>query len=218
MMLIDLSHRITEGMITYPGLAGPEFSDVLSRDQSAERFGDIRMHIGKVCIVGNTGTYVDVPFHYYEDGEDLSRYSLDHLADLPAVLVDATAAGRSIEPELFTGIELSGKAVLIWTGWDVHFATETYGIDAPFLPKRTVEFLLSHSIALVGIDSVNIDDMSDLTRPAHCGFLRAGVAIVEHLTGLGHLASVGPFTFTAAPPKVAAFGTFPVRAFARLLA
>jgi arylformamidase len=215
-MLVDLSHTITEHMTTYPGLAGPELSDVVSREQSAERFGDIRMHIGKVCMVANTGTYVDVPFHFYEDGEDLAAVGLERLADLPGVFVDATSVGRRVGPELFDGLDLAGKAVLIWTGWDIHFGTEAYGVNGPFLPRETVELLLSCGVALVGIDSVNIDDMGDLTRPAHCGFLRSGVAIVEHLTGLAQLAQAGPFTFTAAPPKFAALGTFPVRAFARL--
>jgi arylformamidase len=214
-VLIDLSHRITEGMVTYPGLAGPELSDVVSRAQSAERFGDIRMHIGKVCMVANTGTYVDVPFHFYEDGADLAEVTIDHLANLPGVYVDATRrTGRSVDPTTFDGVDVRGRAVLVHTGWDRHFGTDAYGVDAPFLPRDTVAWLLDSGVALVGIDSVNIDDMGDLTRPAHCDLLRAGVPIVEHLTGLEQLRSSTSFTFTAAPPKFSALGTFPVRAHA----
>ena len=214
-VLIDLSHRITEGMITYPGLPGPELSDQLSRSTSAERFDGIRMHIGKVCMVGNTGTYVDVPFHYYEDGHDLSEVSIDRLANLPGVLIDATAiSGRSIGPEqLGTYGDLAGKAVLIMTGWDRHFGTSEYGVDAPFLNRAGVQFLIDARAALVGIDSVNIDDIGDITRPAHCGLLASGIPIVEHLTGLHGL--VDDFRFTAAPPKFTALGTFPVRAYAQ---
>jgi arylformamidase len=217
-MLIDLSHVITEGMATYPGIPGPELSDFLSRETSAERFGDIRMHIGKVCMVTNTGTYVDVPFHFYEDGEHLGQVGLDRLADLPAVLVHATTRpSRAVTPEYFDEVDVSGKAVLIHTGWDVHFGTEAYGSQAPFLPKSSVDLLLERGAAMVGIDSVNIDDMGDLTRPAHCGLLGAGIPIVEHLMGLGQLTGITDFTFTAAPPKFTALGTFPVRAFARVL-
>lgn len=217
-MLIDLSHTITEGMATYPGIPGPELSDFLSRETSAERFGDIRMHIGKVCMVTNTGTYVDVPFHFYEDGEHLGQVGLDRLADLPGVLVDATnRQSRAVTPEFFDNVDVEGKAVLVHTGWDTHFGTDAYGLDAPFVPQSSVNILLKRGAALVGIDSVNIDDMGDLTRPAHCGFLGAGVPIVEHLVGLHRLASVSAFTFTAAPPKFASLGTFPVRAFARVL-
>jgi arylformamidase len=216
-MLIDLSHLITEGMATYPGIPGPELSDFLSREVSAERFGDIRMHIGKVCMVTNTGTYVDVPFHFFEDGQHLGEVGVDRLADLPGILIDATKrSSRAVTPDYFAGKDLRGKAVLVHTGWDAHFGTDAYGIDAPFLPLDTVSLLIEQGAALVGIDSVNIDNMGDMTRPAHCGLLRSGIPIVEHLTGLGQLSNIDSFRFTAAPPKFAALGTFPVRAFARV--
>jgi arylformamidase len=218
-MLIDLSHVITEGMVTYPGLAGPELSDVVTREQSAERFNGIRMHIGKVCMVTNTGTYIDVPFHFHEDKEDLSEVGVDRVADLPGIVVPALQrSGRAVTPSFFAGLDLRGKAVLVHTGWDVHFGTERYGIDGPFLPLETVEFLLAEGAALVGIDSVNIDDMGDITRPAHFNLLAAGVPIVEHLTNLAALPLPGAaeFRFTAAPPKFTALGTFPVRAFAQV--
>jgi arylformamidase len=216
-MIIDLSHRIVEGMTTYPGLAGPELSDVVSREQSAERFGHIRMHIGKVCMVANTGTYVDVPFHFYEDGDDLSAVTVDRVADLPGIYIDATnRSGRGVGPSLFDGGDLHGKAVLVHTGWDSHFGTDAYGTDAPFLTADAVHLLIAAGVALVGIDSVNIDDMGDMNRPAHCGLLGSGISIVEHLTGLSQLREAGSFAFTAAPPRFTALGTFPVRAFARL--
>jgi arylformamidase len=218
LMLIDLSHVITEGMATYPGVPGPQLSDFLSRDTSAERFGNIRMHIGKVCMVANTGTYVDVPFHFYEDGQHLGEVGVERLADLAGVVVDATQrSSRAITTDFFDGIDVTGKAVLVYTGWDTHFGTDAYGVDAPFLPLATVQLLINAGARLVGIDSVNIDDMGDITRPAHCALLGIGIPIVEHLTGLERLAGIGPFAFTAAPPKFTAMGTFPVRAFARTL-
>jgi arylformamidase len=217
-MLIDLSHVISEGMDTYPGIPGPELSDFLSRETSAERFGAIRMHIGKVCMVTNTGTYVDVPFHFYDDGEHLGQVGLERLADLTGILVDATnLSSRAVTPDYFDKINVSGKAVLVHTGWDTHFGTDAYGSNAPFISKSSVDLLLERGAAMVGIDSVNIDDMGDLTRPAHCGFLGAGVPIVEHLVGLDQLRGIADFTFTAAPPKFTSLGTFPVRAFARVL-
>lgn len=215
-MLLDLSHVITEGMDTYPGIPGPELSDFLSRDTSAERFGAIRMHIGKVCMITNTGTYVDVPFHFYEDGQHLGEVGIERLADLPAVYVDATTRpGRAVTADVFDAVDVRGRAVIVHTGWDVHFGTANYGVDAPFLPQETVDLLIGRGAVLVGIDSVNIDDMGDLSRPAHCGLLAAGIAIVEHLTGLDQLRLLTDFAFTAAPPKFAMLGTFPVRAFAR---
>jgi arylformamidase len=203
-------------MATYPGIPGPELSDFLSRETSAERFGSIRMHIGKVCMVANTGTYVDVPFHFYEDGEHLAEVGIERLADLPAVYINATHRnGRAVGIETFENIDVANRAVLVHTGWDRHFGTDQYPVDAPFLPRNTVAYLLAQGVALIGIDSVNIDDIDDLTRPAHCGFLGAGIPIVEHMTGLEQLRGIDSFSFTAAPPKFAMLGTFPVRAFAR---
>ena len=66
---------------------------------------------------------------------------------------------------------------------------------------------------LVGIDAANIDDMTDGQRPAHTQLLAAGIPIVEHLRGLEQLPPLGA-RFTAVPPLVENFGTFPVRAFA----
>jgi arylformamidase len=220
-VMIDLSHAIHEGMLTYPGIPGPELSTFLDRDTSAERFGPaIRMHIGRVCMVVNTGTYIDVPLHFHEDGDDLAEVGVDRVAGLPGVLIPAPGGVRAIGPDAFADVEVEGRAVLLHTGWSRHFGTEAYGVDAPFLNGAGVEYLLDHGAALVGIDSVNIDDMGDLSRPAHFNLLRAGVPIVEHLTNLEVLANavVGgrPFRFTAAPPKFAALGTFPVRAFAEI--
>ena len=131
-MLFDLSHVITEGMDTYPGIPGPELTDFLSRATSEERFGAIRMHIGKVCMIANTGTYVDVPFHFYEDGQHLGEVGIDRLADLPAVYVDVTLrSGREVTPEMFEGVDVVGRAVIVHTGWDAHFGTTRYSIDAP---------------------------------------------------------------------------------------
>lgn len=215
-MLVDLSHTVTEGLVTYPGLPAPEISAFLDREESARRFGPrIRMHIGRVCMVANTGTYVDVPFHFHEDGEELADVGIERVAGLPGVLVSAPTSGRAVRAADFAGVDVSGRAVLIHTGWCRHFGTEQYGVDAPFLAADGVEHLLAADVALVGIDSVNIDDIGDLTRPAHFNLLGHGVPIVEHLTGLDRL--VGrTFRFTAAPAKFTALGTFPVRAFAEV--
>jgi arylformamidase len=214
-VFVDLSHPIHDGMITYPGLPAPVLTDLLTRDQSAERFGPaVRMHIGSVCMAANTGTYIDVPFHFHEHGDDLAAVTIDRVASLPGVVVSATAQ-RAVGPEAFADVDVRGRAVLIRTGWDRHFGTDAYGVDAPFLSAPAVDHLLAHDVALVGIDSVNIDDMGDLSRPAHTHLLGAGVPIVEHLTNLAALGD-RRFRFTAAPPKFTALGTFPVRAYAEV--
>jgi arylformamidase len=203
------------GMTTYPGLPGPIICDYLSRERSRELYEPgVEFQIGRIDMVANTGTYVDSPFHRYRDGKDLSGLSLESLADLDAVVVSAPSGlGRAISSRAFDGLELRGRAVLVHTGWDAHWGTERYLSANPFLAAAAAELLVSAGATLVGIDSLNIDDIGDRSRPAHSILLGKGIPIVEHLRGLAQLPVEG-FRFSAVPPKVAGFGTWPVRAYA----
>lgn len=212
--LIDCSHRVEHDMTTYPGLPGPTISTHVSREETAARMAPgVSFQIGRIDMVANTGTYIDSPWHFHADGADLSGLGLAQLADLPAVVVHLPDHDGPIDPDVLPSTSLAGCAVLLHTGWDRHWRTDRYGDPAPHLSAATVERMVSDGVALAGIDSVNIDSMSDLRRPAHRGLLGAGIPIVEHLTNLGQLPARGA-RFFAVPPKVAGFGTFPVRAFA----
>lgn len=215
--LIDLSHEIEHGMVTYGGLPAPAISDWLSREASRSRYGPgTTFQIGKIELLANTGTYIDAPFHRYAEGSDVAGYALETVAYLPGIAVHVTAAGRPIDRDRFKGHDLKGKAVLIHTGWDAHWRTDIYsGGTHPFVTKNAAEHLAEVGAALVGIDSLNIDDDKDGSRPAHTILLGAGVAIVEHMTNLGALPDDG-FRFFAVPPRVKGMGSFPVRAFAML--
>jgi arylformamidase len=211
---VDLSHPIESGMITYPGLPAPVIGEHLSREASRERYGGLsEFHIGRIEMVANTGTYVDAPFHRYAGGADLAGLALASLADLEGVVVDP--GERAVDESLFNGVEVEGRAVLVRTGWDAHWRTERYAEKSPFLARGTAESLARRGAALVGIDSLNVDDVDDLSRPAHTVLLGAGIPVVEHLCNLGALPRSG-FRFFAVPPLVRGFGTFPVRAFAIL--
>ncbi|TMA22917.1 MAG: cyclase family protein [Deltaproteobacteria bacterium] len=211
--LVELSHPIRHGLVTYPGLPGPEITDHLSRETSAGVYGpDTSFHIGRISMVANTGTYLDSPFHRFATGADLSGIPIERLADLEGIVVDANGQ-RGIERERVRVHEVRGKAVLLHTGWDRHWETPAYGVEAPFLTAGATQWLVEQGAALVGIDSLNIDDVADKLRPAHTGLLRAGIPIVEHLCGLENLPPTG-FRFHAAPPRVERFGSFPVRAYA----
>ena len=216
--LIDLSHEIEDGMVTYRGLPAPAISDWLTRDASKARYGaGTTFQIGKIELLANTGTYIDAPFHRYEDGRDVAGYALETVADLPGVVVRATAGrGRAIDASRFSKLDVKGKAVLVHTGWDAHWRTDTYSAGQhPFVTRDAAEYLAKARVALVGIDSLNIDDDKDGSRPAHTILLGGGVAIVEHMTNLAALPDVG-FRFFAVPPRVKGMGSFPVRAFARV--
>jgi kynurenine formamidase len=213
-MLVDVSHIVEHGMITYKGLPAPLVCDFLSREQSRSHYAPgTEFHIGKIEMVANTGTYLDSPFHRYANGKDLSELPLERLANLAGIVVPADLSkGRAIRSAAFKGHDLRGKAVLVRTGWDAHWRTEQYFEGHPFLTKDAAEYLLQAGVALVGIDSLNIDDTADLSRPVHSLLLASEIPIVEHLSGLRALPGEG-FRFFAVPVKVKGMGTFPVRAF-----
>lgn len=215
--LLDLSHIIMDGMTTYPGLPVPTIRDHLSRQDSRADYAEgTEFQIGRIDMVGNTGTYVDVPFHRYADGADLASFHVDRLANLPGVLVDVSGTrDRSIDWHHFVPIDCGGRAVIIRTGWDRYWRTEAYSSQHPYLTEAAAFYLRENEASLVGIDSINIDDTSAGERPAHSILLAAGIPIVEHLAHLHTLPSEG-FRFSAAPPAIAGMGTFSVRAYAVL--
>ncbi len=219
--IVDLSHRIRAGLVTYPGLPAPSIEPFLTREDSRAKYApgtEFAMDI--ITMIGNTGTYLDSPFHRYGSGADLAGLDLASLVGLRAEvfhLEDAwTPEQRGIAAPLLAGRDVADAAVLIHTGWDRHFGTPAYGSGSPFLAEDAVRWLIDQGAGLVGIDALNIDDTeSGGERPAHSLLLDAGIHVVEHLTNLGALPESGA-RFTAAPPAVEGFGTFPVRAFAEL--
>ena len=211
MRYVELSHVITAGLVTYPGLPGPEITPHLTREASRDRYAEgTEFAIDRISMVGNTGTYLDSPYHRYADGTSLADLPLESFVDLPAIVV--RPAGRAVTPEDLPA-DATGCAVLLHTGGDRGWGTDAYAVDAPYLTEAGALHLVETGTTLVGIDSVNIDDTGSNERPAHTLLLAAGIPVVEHLTGLGRLPATGA-RFTAAPPRVADFGTFPVRAYA----
>ncbi len=212
-MLIDLSHSIEHGMITYKGLPAPIICDYLSREESKSKYAPgTEFQIGKIEMVANTGTYLDCPFHRYADGHDLSQIQLEKLASLDAVLIEVEGT-QSIGKNFFERKDLAGKAVIVYTGWSKHWRTDAYFENHPFLTAEAADYLVSQKVILVGIDSHNIDDTRGNTRPVHSALLKNEILIVEHMTNLD-LLKEKQFRFTAVPPKFVGVGTFPVRAFA----
>lgn len=214
--IVDLSHVIEHGMTTYAGLPGPQICDFWERESTAVKYDDgSTFQIGRIDMVANTGTYVDAPFHRYADGVDLADLPLPSLADLPGIVVRRPWENDvAIRADAFAG-DVSGKAVLVHTGWDRHWRADRYGEGHPFLTADAADWLIENGAAFVGIDSNNIDDTRRPSRPVHTRLLGAGIPICEHMTGLGQLPDEG-FRFSAVPPKVRGMGSFPVRAYALL--
>ncbi len=214
---IDLSHEIGPGLVTYPGLPAPTICDYLTREESRAHYAPgTEFQIGRIDMVGNTGTYVDSPFHRFASGKSLAELPLESLAEIPAVVVRPKLNGRrDIDATHFEKIVCAGRAVLVQTGWSRHWGTDGYLFGHPFLTEDAAQFLRDSGAVLVGIDSLNIDSTEDGRRPVHTTLLGADIPICEHLCGLEDLAEEG-FRFSAVPVKIKSFGTFPVRAYASL--
>jgi arylformamidase len=216
--LIDLSHTVEDGMITYKGLPAPIICDYLSREASRAVYAEgTEFNIGKIEMVANTGTYIDSPFHRYADGKDLSELPLESLANVEGVLIDCHEhPERAITSRQLLGHDITGKAVLIRTDWSRHWRTDQYFEGHPFLTKDAAQYLKDSGATIVAMDTYNIDDTADGTRPAHTMLLGADIPICEHMCNFDQIPNL-PFRFYAVPVKVKGFGTFPVRAFIEVL-
>lgn len=209
-----MSHSVYDGLVTYPGLPAPRIDAFFDHEGSRGRYAEgTEFHIARIEMVANTGTYLDTPFHRYRDGGDLAELPLASVANLPGVVVAARGSGLAARADELPAGDLAGHAVLFRTGWSRHFGTPAYLAGHPYLGAELADELVQRRVALVGIDSLNIDATSDGSRPVHSALLRAGIPIVEHLTALAELPASG-FRFFAVPVKVRGMGTFPVRAFA----
>jgi len=215
--LVELSHVIRAGMITYPGLPGPAITPYLTREASRAHYAPgTEFAIDRLTMIGNTGTYLDAPFHRYADGGDLTSVTLEQTVDVPATLVRlGDSDGYGVNADLLAPFDVTDKAVLLHTGDAARFGTPEYAQDRHYLTRDGAEFLVQHRAKLVGIDALNIDDTDALQRPAHTLLLEAAIPVVEHLTGLEQLPPTGA-TFTAVPLRIERFGTIPVRAFGRI--
>ena len=210
---IELSHQIVPGMKTYPGLPEPQVDVVVDYQDSRQRYEDkAEFYIANLHLCGNTGTYVDSPRHRYRDGMDIASLPLDRLADLPTTTIDATAAGRAIGADFVRSLDLAGRAVLFRTDFSNHWGTDAYFSNNPFLTAEACDMLVARRPAFVGIDSLNIDDTGDPSRPAHTKLLGAGIPICEHMTNLKAVPQVGA-RLHAVPIAWVGGVTFPVRAY-----
>ncbi len=216
-LLIDLSHTIENGLITYKGLPAPIICDYLSREESKKIYGDgTEFQIGKIEMVANTGTYIDCPFHRFAEGTDFTQIGLERFTDLEAIVISVPYSETlEITEEYLKPYEIENRAVLFYTGWDKHWNTEKYYENNPHLTKSCAEYLKDSQVKLVGIDSLNVDSTVGQHRPVHTTLLGAEILIVEHLCNLNSLPKDG-FKFSAIPPKIKGVGSFPVRAMAKL--
>jgi kynurenine formamidase len=213
---VELSHILEDGTGAYPGLPQPSIGAHLDHDQSRARYdGKAEFYIGRIQTIANVGTYIDSPFHRFRDGQDLAAVGLDRVAGLSGIVLEADPkAGRAFASSARPS-DVAGRAVLVRTGWDRHWGTDSYAKDSPYLAAGFLDLLIEAGAVLVGVDFLNVDDTADLARPAHTRLLAAGILIVENMTNLSALPS-GGFLFWAVPLRIRNGASFPVRAYAEI--
>lgn len=222
---IDLSHTFEDGM---PGfrMRNPEDGSMiqytayihpfLTHAQSRPYYdGEAEFEITMMSFHTSIGTYLDSPYHRWDDRRDISQLALEEVI-LPGVVVDArgTQPWQSLGAESLHHIDVNGKAVLINFGWDRYWGKEEY-YTYPFLSREAVVYLAKQGAKLVGVDTINIDNSRDFQRPAHSILLKQDTLIVENLTNLAEL-NGNHFRFFAVPVKAARTAAMPIRAFAEV--
>ncbi len=171
---VDLSHVVYDGLITYKGFPAPIICDFLSREASRKFYRDgTSFQIGRIDMIANTGTYIDTPFHRFEDGKDLAEVELSSLAGIgwgwwcgrPG-----WRAARSIAM-FFSGLDVRGQGGVGGDGLVAALkATDAYFEGHVFMTRGAAEYLRDEGAALVGLDSYNIDDTEDGERPVRIRF------------------------------------------------
>lgn len=219
MKYIDISHEIENEMITYKGLPAPLICDYLSREESKSHYDGETFHIAKIDMVVNTGTYIDCPFHRYEEGKQFHEILLERMVNLQGIMVEAPyKESKEIGVTYFQGLDVTNKAVLVNTGWDSFWRQDQYFEDNPYLTEEAARYLKDKGALMVGIDSLNIDDTRSKSRPVHSTLLAENILIIEHLCNLGQVPKNQEFKVSAAPPKIKGIGSFPVRVYVELQA
>lgn len=212
---IELNHVLKDGMQAYPGLPSPKIGAYLDHEASRDHYaGRAEFFLGRVDMVCNIGTYLDSPFHRHRGQADLSQIPLERVAGVPGIVLDAAGSRAAIALER-PASDLSGRAVLIRTGWDRRWGTDAYWEPGPYLAASTVDLLIQARAVLVGVDFWNVDNTQDPSRPAHTRLLAEEILIVEHLCNLSALPRTG-FRFSAVPLRILRGASFPVRAFAEV--
>jgi kynurenine formamidase len=225
MGFVDLSHDFEDGM---PGFRlenedgtvteySAEIRPFLTHEESRPKFdGECAFEITEMQFQTSVGTYLDSPYHRFPDGRAIGDLDVGELV-LPGVVVDA----RGLDPYEELGVDalpddrdLDGHAVLFDFGWDEHWGTDAYR-SYPYISEPLIDALLDENVALVGVDTINVDDDRDRSRPAHTRLLGEEVFVVENLCNLGRLHGES-FRFFAVPVKAAETAAMPIRAFAEL--
>ena len=211
---VDLSHAVVDGMPVYPG--DPAVRITPATTIGAHGYNVLHLHLGS-----QSGTHVDAPYHFLDDGARIDELPLELFLG-PALVVDV----RGKEPrEAITWADLAPHAghlgpdrrLVLHTGWDAYWGSERY-VAHPYLAGEAAERLVAAGVRTIGIDALSLDE----TVPggegaggfaAHAAVLGAGGVIVENLCNLAALTTATP-VLSVLPLRLAGADGAPVRAVA----
>jgi len=206
MALIDISRPLAKGMPTWPG------DTPFSYEVSWPMADSGSVNVGQLTMSIHTGTHVDAPFHYDNEGGKTLTLDLEAFIG-PARVIDVSGIA-CITPAALSGHDLAGVSRLLlrtrsWTD-PGSFPTDIACID-PDLPR----FLAERGIRLIGVDVPSVDPLDSKALPAHHGLHEHGINILEGIL-LDHV-EPGDYELIALPLALAEADGSPVRAVLRPL-
>jgi kynurenine formamidase len=212
--IVDLSMPVGPGTTVYPG-------DPVPRLTVHSTIAEHGFNLLDVAMGSQSGTHVDAPYHFEEDGLRLDALPLQRFLG-PGVVVDATGlpprgviAWDHVEP--VAGRLGPGVIVLLRTGWDVHAGTPAY-FEHPYLDAGACRRILGTGVRTICIDAINLDETPDDAHPGagfpvHHLIAAAEGVIGENFRNLGEIDWPDPFVI-ALPLALAGADGAPVRAVA----
>lgn len=210
MKFIELSHRISNGMITFPGIPAVKIDAYMDMESSAKEFGDnAGALLDRIEMVNINGTYLDAPLHRDPNGYTIADIPLEKLVDLPLEVVTMKEGNNCFDVADIKDVGEKGGAVILNSGHYYKFGTDAYAENPPYLTLEAANLLVEKGVVFVGIDSPLIDNMMTLGTigcTVHDAILTAGGVICEDMTNLDALNGVsGTLTAVPTPVEMASF-------------
>lgn len=206
MTIIDLSHTIDPDISVFPGTEKPVFER-----KEIEGYPEV-----KITMYTHTATHMDAPIHIIKGARTLDELPLDKFMGKAMVIDCRHLAGKKITLEFLRPFEDKIKQVeflLLNSGWSAKWKTDDYFNDFPTLTKEATEWLTQFHLKGIGLDSISLDPVPDLTLPNHKIVLAKEILIIENMANMDSLPD-GEFIFQCFPLKIEKADGSPIRALA----
>ena len=214
MKILDLTLTVSDKIPTFPGSPQPNFIPW-------ENIKDDGYNLELLFLSSHTGTHLDAPYHFIENGTKIHEISPNRLIRDAVLIKSRKKSGQAITKidilkfEKMHGKIPNGSTVIFWTGWQKMLHDDSYFIKNPGLSTTAAKYLVSKKTNLVGIDSPSIDFQASKQFSVHHLFSKNGILILENLANLEKIKS-WKFQLVVLPLKLKNATGSPVRAVAVL--